>query len=117
MKRDMELVRKILLAVEDHDSAYALRIEGATKQEIDYHAHLMSQANLLTVIDDSDHSSTGQQVWITSMTWEGHEFLDAARNDTVWNRTKEIVSKAGGATFSVWRKVLRQQALKLMAVE
>ncbi|EOV9525803.1 DUF2513 domain-containing protein [Bacillus cytotoxicus] len=27
--------------------------------------------------------------WIySSLTWEGHEFLDAIKNDTVWNNVK-----------------------------
>ncbi|MGH0418786.1 MULTISPECIES: DUF2513 domain-containing protein [Bacillus cereus group] len=24
----------------------------------------------------------------SSLTWEGHEFLDAIKNDTVWNNVK-----------------------------
>ena len=29
------------------------------------------------------------------MTWEGHEFLDKIREDTVWNKTKDLITKKG----------------------
>jgi hypothetical protein len=31
------------------------------------------------------------------LTWNGHEFLDAVRDDEVWRRTKEGARKAGNA--------------------
>ena len=29
------------------------------------------------------------------MTWRGHEFLDAVRDDTVWKKTKDKVASSG----------------------
>ncbi len=31
----------------------------------------------------------------TRLTWTGHEFLDATRSDTVWNKTKETFTTKG----------------------
>ena len=44
---------------------------------------------------------------ITSVTWAGYEFLDAARSDTVWNRAKSaVITGAGGLAFDVLKAVL-----------
>ena len=29
------------------------------------------------------------------LTWEGHEFLDKIRSDTIWNKTKDVIAKHG----------------------
>lgn len=29
------------------------------------------------------------------MTWDGHEFLDKIREDTVWNKTKDLIKEKG----------------------
>lgn len=45
------------------------------------------------------------------MTWEGHEFADAARNDTVWGKTKTYIKDKGmTATFGALLEVLKYQA-------
>jgi len=31
------------------------------------------------------------------LTWAGHEFIEAARNDTVWQKTKTVVREKTGA--------------------
>ncbi|MCR4416086.1 MAG: DUF2513 domain-containing protein [Thermoguttaceae bacterium] len=50
MKRDMELVRQILLAVEGHPSAVEpceLRIPGFSEEQIAYHTQLLHEAGFL----------------------------------------------------------------------
>ena len=32
---------------------------------------------------------------VGSLTWDGCEFLDKIRSDTVWNKTKDVVKKKG----------------------
>jgi hypothetical protein len=40
---------------------------------------------------------------------QGHEFLDASRNETVWKKTlKTINEKGGGLTFEVIKALLTQ---------
>jgi hypothetical protein len=52
MKRDMELIRNILLAVEASPTAWApsavqeLQMEGYTEEEVGYHALLIIEAGL-----------------------------------------------------------------------
>ena len=41
------------------------------------------------------------------MTWEGHEFADAARDETRWKKAMGIVEEKGGAvTLDVLKELL-----------
>ena len=32
---------------------------------------------------------------VGELTWEGHDFLEKIRQDTVWNKTKEVITQKG----------------------
>lgn len=120
MKRDMDLVRKILLeceAAEDTRQPIAIRIDGYADHEISYHVQLMGEAGLLDVVNFSN-SRSGSVYEAKRLTWEGHEFLDAARNDTTWNKAKGAVSSVAGVGFEVIKGVLvsygTEQAKKML---
>lgn len=113
MKRDMELVRKILLAVEeaeDIEGGIQPEIEGYSDAQVTYHSGLLYNAGLITAMDAS--SMDGPAYIITGLTWEGHDFLEAARNETVWKKAKEIIkNKGGGMTLDI----LKQLLMKLLS--
>jgi hypothetical protein len=129
MKRDMDLIREIALWFERQpekavswDNSEIRRtetgnpIEGQipdikdfSNDEILYAIELMVDAKLIEVERHSDHS--GKFIRPIRLTWEGHEFLDAARDDTRWNKAKDIVKEKGGSlTFDVIKAVLVQLA-------
>ena len=114
MKRDMDLARQILLALEAQ-SVEALgdpiEIEGHDDAEVSYHIKLLDDAGLLVGRDDG---SAETFCWSAkALTWEGHEFLDAARQDTRWDRAKQFVREKGGAlTLGALAEVLRRLVLK-----
>ena len=98
MKRDMELVRNILLEIEDQyiDVAlYDLGVEGYDFKTIAYHCRILYEAKLIN--DYSGHYAENelQNFGVGSLTWEGHEFLDKVRDDTVWGKTKETMKDKG----------------------
>lgn len=97
MKRDMDLVRDILLEMEKWRTNAANReitIPGHTPDEITYHLGLMREAGLIKAIDATSHDGVA---WLpVKLLWDGHEFLDAARSDTMWNKAKETVIKNTG---------------------
>ena len=108
MKRDMDLIRKILRAVEE--SAFKpgiLQIDGYTSEEVAYHSKLLCDEELITGLDVS--SQDGEGYLIEGLTWTGHDFLDASRNDTVWNKAKEVIKdKGGGFTFDILKSLLNK---------
>lgn len=110
MKRDMELIRKLVLAIEDAPTGYApddLAPEGYTPEQIGYHAHLMIQAGLATGSDVTHMGSSSPQAILTSLTWAGHEFAEAARDEARWKKAMGIVQeKSGSVTLSVLTQLL-----------
>ncbi len=116
MKLDKELIRQILLAVEDHDDPQGwmtLRIEGRSEEEVSYHVMLLDEAGLLSGIS---LGGIGHFEWQPKrLTYQGHEFLDSVRDGEVWRRTKEGAEKAGGVGLGMiveLGKAYARQALK-----
>lgn len=98
MKRDMELVRKILFAIEEQcvDTAiYCLEIEGYSTEEVAYHCKILYEAGLVSNYKAQYADGHIYIFGVGSLTWDGCEFLDKIRSDTVWNKTKDVVKKKG----------------------
>src|SRR5215208_2731090 len=110
MKRDMELVRKILLETEQYAKGTGwvnIEIPGYSSEDVSYHVKILGEAGLLAAQDLTTHNGF---CWMPrSLTWEGHEFLDAVRNDTVWVKTKNVVKEKGG---SVPFEVIKELAVR-----
>ena len=108
MKRDLDLVRGLLLHLEGgvenaSPSGFGDFLErGYEIQQIHYHVRLLHDAGLI----EADEIVPGQW-WPERMTWSGYEFLDAARNEELWRETKQAVEKrAGSAPFQVFHELL-----------
>ena len=77
MKRDMDLIRKVLFHVEANDNL-DFALEGYNEQTIAYHVWLLNEAELLHAIAIPVLDGTIQlQDGFTSLTWDGHEVLEA----------------------------------------
>ncbi len=108
----MELIRELHKFFEDKGDDKPVEvppINGRTDSEIKYHLVLMDQAGLLRC--ERMRSKTDPERIIRvlpfSLTWQGHEFLDAARNDTVWNNVmKDVKSRGLSVTLSVLQSLL-----------
>lgn len=109
MKRDFDLIRKIVLAIEDSEGTRAplLSFEGYSPSQVGYHAHLLVDAGMARGIDVTTLQSDARQALITDLTWAGHEFAGLARDDNRWQRAMSVVnSKGGGATFDGLKQLL-----------
>ena len=112
MKRDMDLIRRILLHVEEHDNL-EIEVEDFDKNTISYHVRLLIEAGLMhgVAMTALDGTIILQDCGHTCLTWEGHEFLDAARQDTLWDKAKDKVGKTlGTISFSLLTELLMQLA-------
>lgn len=108
MRRDMDLVKEILLAMEQKTvwGKENMEIPEYTDEQISYHLMLMHNAGLIEAIDFSSHDF--QIAWKPHrLTMEGHEFLDNARNETAWEKMKAYLKdKGGSASFDVIKGLL-----------
>lgn len=120
MKRDMELVRSILLQVEAADgsrSSGELDFMGHSQDEIYYHIELMQQRGLIDAVIKREWGGSVVYASIRGITWEGQDLLDSMRDDRVWSRAKRAISESiGSATFEVVKSVCSSIAAK-MALE
>lgn len=112
MKRDIELIRQILFAIEKLEHGIPrgnIEIEGYSEEEIGYHVYLMDDAGLIIGMDATSLSSLSPFMMPQNLTWAGHDFLDAARDDTVWNGVKKKIEAVSGAvTFELLTALLVQ---------
>jgi repressor of nif and glnA expression len=97
MKRDWEIIRRILIQLEDlGDTRSTLMPEdvaGYDAEAVSYHMKLMQEAGLIEgrCVD----AMQGLRCWATRLTWAGHEFLDRVRDQQLWNRVKSTVREKG----------------------
>lgn len=114
MKRDMELIRELMLAIESRDDteywAEDLEVSGDRDlDQINYHLELLSDAGFIEVQVARDDSGTS--ILIHRVLWDGHEFLDNARNASVWKKAMSIVTEKGGSvSVGVLTQVLASAA-------
>ena len=108
MKRNWDLIRKILLKLEEKaDSTSWLEssdIKGYDYKTVAYHYKLLKNAGIIEALDISTMEEENYAA--LSLTWQGHEFLDKIRNDNVWNKVKSTVqSKSLDLSFDVIKQV------------
>jgi hypothetical protein len=103
MKLNPDCVRAVLLEVEDHsDYMHATeykygstdfkRLKDFSKDEIAYHVQQCELSGLICGIAFYDAGAT---IDIRDLTPKGHEFLANIRNDTFFNKVKNIGKELG----------------------
>lgn len=117
MKRDMDLVRKILIQINEFDHGFVsdpFVVEGYSDEEVGYNCFILAEAGLIIAEENTSYGSdvrspTAQPI---RLTWEGHEFVDKILDDDIWSNAKTAVSKVGDASLGIWSTVLTQIILK-----
>lgn len=109
MKRDMDLIRSIVLDIENgkdwfettsDETAVALGTDGSglshdEADRLEYHLTLL-EASGIAKFTKADSG------WIPeSLTWKGHDFADSVRDDEIWRKTKEGALAAKGFTVDL----------------
>jgi Hypothetical protein (DUF2513) len=108
MKRDMDLMRELLLKLEAlpmrrggivniPPDDEVLAVEGYSVDQIDYH---LSQIRRSGFIDEGG-SRPAIGIGFRSLTPAGHDFLDSVRDPKTWERTKKAAEGAGGFTLDL----------------
>jgi hypothetical protein len=98
MKRDMELVRDILLKIEaaKDPTLTDLLPPNATQDDLEavtYNFGLLVGAGFAE--GNAYHTMTSENWHDIKLTWQGHELLEAIRDPEIWRRTKEGAKKVG----------------------
>ena len=120
MKRDMDLVRKILLfteALPPGSGSVRLPYPDASQNELEYHAMMLVERGLLKKRGGVHIDAEDVGVYPDGLTFEGHDFLDAIRNDTVWRKTMDkVTSTLGSASFEIIKSIAEGYAKQLLGM-
>ena len=99
MKRDMELVRAILFALEEKENSNVtrgLKVDGYSGETVPYHCKMMHEAGMIDFYSESRTGNGSIYLYqVGNLTWYGQEYLEQIRQDTVWNRTKDVIKDKG----------------------
>jgi hypothetical protein len=109
MTRDMDHVRDILKEAEAATGAFRYSdIEAdIDRAAFGHHVKIMGQAGLIEGEVYANEAGVVMDVVVADITWKGHEFLDAARNDELWERAKQATAERGlTPTFDVLKQLL-----------
>lgn len=115
MKRDWDLLRWILNEVESCGGGYPtvltigvyngrhcpLKIGERNFAEVCEHMLLLGDSNLAEVRDLGQISEGPSGVVIDRLTMAGHDFLEAARDETRWNKAMITVKEKGGGAVTI----------------
>lgn len=123
MRRDMDLIRHLLLLIEDQGSDMNSWIEdtiveGHTEEEISHHIWLLSDGGFIDAIDLSTMECSSFKP--RCLTWQGHEFLDAVRDKDIWSQTLDLAKHGGTnsltALFDIAKFLVRKRIEKLLDI-
>ncbi len=98
MKRNLDLIRRILFAIEvsqdDEPASIDLNFADVDELHISHHVRLLQEAGFIHAIQRQGFNT--RAFWIPhSITWRGHDFLSAIRDESVWRRVKARAKLAG----------------------
>jgi len=127
MKRDMDLARMILLKIEESEDPESIdwmelsTASGYVIRQVNYHLKLLQNAGLIDAksIGGLDGGILGGNIeWaVQGLTWNGHEFVEAAKNTTMWENAKSIViDKVGSPVFAFLLQVLLELGRKQLGI-
>lgn len=134
MKRNMDLARSLLQHLEEdgHHRTTLPSIEGYSEAQVRHHLEILTDAGLVQHYEserDSEFEFSGAnrmhrvltKIMATPeefrLTWRGHEFLEASRNDTTWDEAKaKVFRRTGGIAFDVLMHVLNNMAINAVGL-
>lgn len=109
MKRDLDLIREIMLVLEDKmeygknfKSAQFIEImqdKTLSVEKLAYHLGLLVECGFLKAKEYKYISGEPTDYLINTITSQGQDFIDTIRQDTTWNKIKEKASSIGGFTL------------------
>lgn len=125
MKRDMDLVRELLLVIEnDAMEPFAglqqIEVQGQEPGVIDYHLSLMIDAGMI-VGEIQPYLGGELSHFIHGLTWIGHDFLDSVRDPDIWAKTKQGANAVRSWSFETLKEIgkglIKKQIEKYTGVE
>ena len=114
MKRDMDLIRALLLKLESLQirpgdivtitpDDEQIAIDGFDVDQIDYHLSLIREAELIEDLESQPMIG----ICYRRLSWQGHDFLNSVRDPKIWEKTKNGAEAAGGFTVDLMKDLAK----------
>jgi len=119
LKRDWEIIRELLTKVEEctlpTEQVGLSNFPAERHAEVSYHMALLIEAGLVHGKMSGSIGPSVAQFIARRLTWEGHEFIDSIRSDTVWKKTTKTITDQGiSMTFDLVKEVAKEAASALV---
>ena len=116
MKRDMELVRQIVLAVRETDKILK-ELPDVGPREFAEHVHLLREAGLVDAAVEAPPGRTATRAMVFRLTWAGHDFADSIVDDSVWAAAREkVLEPAASWSFGVLTEFLKYEVKRRLGL-
>lgn len=115
MKLDHDVVRNLLLKLETEqklNEPYILNSSNSTDSEL-YAAIKLEEAGLIEA-DIHRYYDRKTVIFIRSMTFDGHTFLDNIRPENSWEKTKSLLKNLGGASLGMAADIAAKVTAELL---
>ena len=122
MRFDPELMRDILNAIEAIPAGEVLNgsyaFEGRPQPEVNEHIQLLIDDGYLNGVSQRNGQGFPSAFLIRGLTMKGHQFVENARNDTVWKKVlKQAKEKGQSVALTVLNGMLEKAAKKFAGIE
>ena len=114
MRRDLDFCRTILLRVADAPNDEPADLDFPDRQEGELVAHVewLEEAGLLDAELTHDRFGQANGAFVKRLTWDGCDFLDAARDPSLWEKAKEkFLSPGASWTFGIVKAWLKKEIM------
>lgn len=112
MRREMDLIRELMLKLESLDVRPGstvsffpgdpkIAIEGRAREQIDAHLFMIGDEDFFQGSANGDIRMLSGQWMFSRLTPKGHDFIDSVRDPEVWKKTKGAAGAAGGWTLGL----------------
>ncbi len=112
MKINLDCVRDILISIEEYPEPMKLYINDFAKRlpkyglkEIYYCCLRLYEGGYINSNSEGFINSEYHTTTIGDLTFFGHEFLANIKNDTIWNKVKNVAFKVGSYSFDAITKI------------
>jgi hypothetical protein len=94
MQREMDMIRKVLLAVQAKGDLVPRNLSIPEEDDflVGYHVALLHEAGFIAGPAMSHNGVPYKDVLVTDLTWAGHDFVAALGNERIWSKIKSAFS-------------------------
>lgn len=122
MRFDPEMMRDILQDLENLPAGEifsgTLSFEDRAQAETNEHIQLLLDDDYLSGVSQKDGMGWPAQFLIKGLTMKGHQFMENARNDTIWKKViSQAKEKGQSVAMTILNGMLEKAAKKFAGLE